>query len=194
MEQRSFRASGELAAAAIFFAFAFVLAVIGAVRFIGQHRKHASVAARPLPASAVLRSCARIASELQSEVAGSGWTPELIGRALAMMRVSGAVAAGRPVAQALVEPGVSVREGQVAMRLGLLRPRHAMISASTTAADLNGTPSRTFGRRAAAVAPALEDIHDALRIFSEARYRPDARFDTAALDEAFERAPQNVSA
>jgi hypothetical protein len=187
MEARSFRARGELAGAAIFFAFAGVLTMLGAVRFVGQYRTRTPVAARLLPAGAVLRGCLRTAAQLQSEAAGSGWTPDHIGRALAMMRVAGAVAAGRPVAQTLVDPGVPVREGQVALRLGLLRRKHAMISASTTASDLNGAPGRSHGRRAAAVGPALEDIRDSLRIFSEARYRPDARVDGATLDEAFGR-------
>jgi hypothetical protein len=188
MEARTFRASSELAAAAIFFAFAFVLAVLGAVRFVGKYRTRTPVEARPLAAGTVLRGCVRMAGELHTEVSGSGWTPELIGRALAILRVAGAVAVGRPVAQALVDTGVREREGQVAVRLGLLRSRRAMISASTTAANLAGTPAKGRSRQAAAVGPALEDIQDSIRVFSAVRYRPDARFDTTALDEALERA------
>jgi hypothetical protein len=130
---------------------------------------------------------------LKSDVAGAGWTPELIGRALTIFRIAGAVALGRPVAQTSVEPDVPEREGQLLLRQGLLRPQRALISASTTttaiAAHLADGNGRIRNGRAMAV---LEQIGGSLRVFGVARYGRNGHLDAGDLDIALDQGTRAI--
>ena len=193
IEARLFRANVELVAAGMFFAFAVVLAGLGVVRSVGRYRTHAPAAARPLTAGAVLRGCLQGTSRLKSEVAGAGWTPALAGRALAMMRIAGAVALGRPVAQALVDQDAPVQDGQLAVRKGLFRAKRTLVSAPTTAAAIAGQIANGDGRPAAPFHGAiLEDILGSLRAFDAERYSRNGHADAATLDDALDRGADAV--
>lgn len=193
VEARLFRSNVELAAAGILFAFATVLAGFAAVRTMGRYRTRVPAAARPLPVGAILRGCVRGAGRLKSGVASQGWTPELTGRASTMCRIGGAVALGRPVAQELVDMRVPGREGQLALRKGILRPKRALISAPTTAAALARELANGNGRQSDARTHAmLEEILDSLRVFDTARYSRNGQLDAAALDTALEQGTRAI--
>jgi hypothetical protein len=135
----------------------------------------------------VLRGCVRETGRLRTEVTREGWTPELTGRALAMCRIAGAVALEGPVAQTLVNVNVPEREGQLALRRGILRPKRALISAPTTAAAIAVRLASGNGSRPDARAQAvLEEIQGALRVFGAARYGRNGHLDGRALDTALE--------
>lgn len=162
LERRRFRANVELVAAATCFAFALVLAGLGAARVFERHRKRAPPKTRTLPAGAVLRGCLREIGRLKSDVTRTGWNPDLAGRALTVFRIAGAVALARPVAQSLVDLDMKGREGQLAIRKGVFRARRALLSAPTTAdaiarelTDGNGAPSRSALWRAKLGAPEM---------------------------------------
>ncbi len=70
---------------------------------------------------------------VRAEAVRDGWTPSLAARALAPFRVAGAIALQQPVAQTLVAGDTPTREGQLALRHGMLRRRYALVSASITA-------------------------------------------------------------
>ena len=191
IEARRFRATGELIAAGVFFAFAVVLVGFAIARMVGRYREHAPVVVRPLPARAVLAACLRAIGRLRSDVAREGWTRDLVGRALAALRVAGAVALGRPVAQTLVDMNVQGREGQVVLRKGIFRLKRALISAPTTEdaiarllASGNGLDPRARAM--------LEELRDSLRTFSIASYSRNDRLDTTALDAALENGTRAI--
>ena len=189
IEARRFRSTGELVAAAICFGFAVVLVGLALVRVVGRYRVRTPAAARPLPAGFVLGGCVRAADGLKADVMRDGWTPELIGRALTVFRIASAVALGRPVAQSTVNLHVAGREGVLALRKGILRPKHVMVSTSTTP----GTIARAMGTADGnGAAPSqrtqlmLADFEESLRVLGVARYGRNGEPDTTALDAALE--------
>lgn len=187
IQERRARSTGVLVAAAIFFAFAAVFIVVAAVRFVGRYRVRTPGAARRLPMGAVLTGCLSAVRRLKSEVARDGWTPELAGRALALLRIAGAVALGAPVTQTLVNTKVSEREGQLAVPKGMLRRKRVLISTPTTADALASALRKSNGAlptpRTKAI---LTDLQDSLRLFTAARYGRNGNLDTTALDTALD--------
>lgn len=188
IEARRFRATAAFVASTIFFGFAVVLAGLAVVRIAGRYRGRVSAADRPMLVGGLLRGCLGAADRLKSDVALEGWTHELAQRALALLRIAGAVAMGRPVAQTVVNPDTPEREGQLALRKGRLRPRRALISAPTTsaaiAAQLANGSGRGFG---APTVAALEEIQDSLRVFNAARYGRSGQLERDELDTALDR-------
>ena len=187
IEARRLRSTGELVAAAIAFGFAGVLVALALVRLVGRYRVRAPAAVRALPLGAVLRACLRATSRLHDDVAREGWTPQLVGRALTIFRIAAAVALGRPVAQEIVGRHAAPREGQLALRRGIFRPKFAMASTSTTPGTIARTLNHPNGTgpspRTQAV---LADLGESLVAFRAARYGRAGRLDSTALDAALE--------
>lgn len=193
IEAQRFRATGELVAAVVFFGFSVVLLGLAGVRVAGRFRTRVPAAARPLPSSTVLRGCLHGLDRLKSDVSHNGWTPELAGRALTVLRIAGAVALDRPVAQPVVDRHVPGREGQLPLRKGIWRPKRALVSASVTAevidSQLAGSNGKGLGPRRQAI---LEEIRNSLRVFGTARYSPNSHLDRAALDTALDKGASAV--
>ena len=183
IQKRRARSTGELVAAAVFFAFAPVFIVLAAMRFLARYRLRTADAARRLPMGAVLAGCVSAVRRLQSEVARDGWTPELTGRALTLLRIAGAVALGAPVTQTIVDTNVSGREGQLVVPKGLLRRKRVLISTPTTADAIASALRKGHGAapnpRSQAI---LTDLQDSLRLFTAARYGRSGHLDATALD------------
>ena len=185
IEARRFRSTEEIAAAVISFGFAAVLVGLALVRVIGRYRKSVPAAERPLPARTILSGCVRSLARLRNEVARSGWTPELAGRALTAFRIAGAVALGRPVAQTLVDKTSPERQGQIGSAEGHLPRKRALVSAPTTVNLIDRhLTSGNGSRRRRAPSLALAEIREALRVFNTARYGRTHEADRAALDSA----------
>jgi hypothetical protein len=181
IEARRFRSTGELVAAAICFGFAVVLVGLALVRVLGRYRVRTPAAVRPLPLGFVLGGCVRAADRLKADVMRDGWTPELVGRALTVFRIASAVALGRPVAQSIVNMNAAGHEGVLALRKGIFRGKHVMVSTSTTPGTI---------ARAAAPSPRMQlmlaDFTESLRVLGIARYGRNGQLDTTALDAALE--------
>jgi hypothetical protein len=192
IESRSWRATQEFAAAAIFFAWAAVLVGLAAFRAVSRAREGQSVAARLLPVHALLRACEREVQRVKSETAG-GWTPGLIERGLAVFRIAGAVALGRPVAQTLVEGRGRSQEGELVLRKGRWRPQHVRISASTTAATIAGRLANDGGEIEPRLRDALEDLAAPLHVFGTAHYSRSGHLDAEAFDSALDRGMRGLS-
>lgn len=186
IESRRFRASAGLIAAGVFYAFALVLAGLALVTGTARFRTRTTGVAKPVAAPSMLGGSLKALEGIRSEAAG-GWTPELARRATAALRVGGAVALGKPVAQQFVNGTATGREGQIPVRTGLIRPRRALLSASTTAAaiaaQLNGHASNGH-----APGPkkrlALERLADSLRAFNAVGYGRAGNADSVALNAA----------
>ena len=186
IENRRVRSTGEFVAAAIAFGFAVVLLGLALVRVVSRYRVRTPASERLLGLGAVLRGCLREARRVKSDAEG-GWTTELASRALTVLRIGGAIALGRPVAQSIVDSHVAAQEGQLALRKGLLKPRRSLVSNATTpgtiARAMGATNGRPMNARTEAI---LKDLEESLAVLSAARYGRDGRLDRSALDGALE--------
>jgi hypothetical protein len=187
IEARRARATRATVAAAILFAFAAVLAGVAGTRLVGRYRTRAPAATRPIPARAVVRGCVEAMSQARSAAAGGGWTPVLVGRALAALRVAGAIALERPVAQVHMDAGAAEREGQLQIRSGLFGRRRALVSTPVTPATIAKVLAAGGAAPPRAQAQAvLARVQDALRLFGAARYGRNGEVDAALLDTALD--------
>jgi hypothetical protein len=186
IEARRVRSTGEFVAALIAFGFAVVLLGLALVRVVGRYRVRTPAAERLLGVSAVLSGCLREAGRVQADAAG-GWTPELASRALTVLRIGGAVALDRPVAQSIVGAGVAPREGQIALRKGLLGRRRSLVSTATTPVAIARSLASTNGHAPNARTEAiLKELEESLTVLSRARYGREGKLEGPALDAALE--------
>lgn len=187
VETRRFRATASFIGAIIAFAAAAVLAVLVLARVAGRFRRRDAKAVRPVPTPLLLRGCLRELNGLRAEAARAGWTPELRARALAALRVAGALAIGKPVAQQYVSGDARERAGQLAVRTGLVRRKRAFLSAATTPAAIAGRLQQGTVRGAQSRVN-LEQIAEALQVFAAASYGRAATADASALNGALDNA------
>jgi hypothetical protein len=186
IEARRVRSTGEFVAALIAFGFAVVLVGLALVRVVGRYRVRKPAAERPLGVTAVLTGCLREAGRVQADAAG-GWTPELASRALTVLRIGGAVALDRPVSQSIVGGAAVPREGQIALRKGLLGRRRSLVSTATTPGSIARSLASTNGHAPNARTEAiLKEFEESLAVISRARYGRDGQLNGSALDAAFE--------
>ena len=186
IEAHRVRATGEFVVALIAFGFAIVLLGLALVRVVGRYRVRTPAAERPLGVSAVLSGCLREAGRVQADATG-GWTPELASRALTVLRIGGAVALGRPVAQSIVRAGVTPRAGQISLRKGLLGRRRSLVSTATTPGAITRSLASTNGHAPNARTEAmLKEFEESLGVLSRARYGRHGNLDGSTLDAAFE--------
>jgi hypothetical protein len=191
VESRRFRATTAVVISGIAFAFAAVLAALALARVVGRYRVRDPHAVRPLPAPPLLRGCLRSLADVRAEAARGGWTPQLTAQALAALRIAAALALGRSVAQEFVEGDAPGRQGQLAVRTGLFRRRRAIVSSATTASAL--TTRLGDGRvRGAQTRVNLEQLSDALQLFSAATYGRAADADTSSLNNALDHAIEAI--
>jgi hypothetical protein len=186
IEARRVRSTGEFVAAAIAFGFAIVLLGLAAVRVVGRYRVRTPASERLLGLSAVLAGCLREAGRVKADAAG-GWTPELTARGLTVLRIGGAVALDRPVAQLLARARGAGHEGQLPLRKGIFRPRWSLVSTATTPAEIARSVATANGHAPdARTETMLKEFEESLAVLSRARYGRDGRLDGSALDSAFD--------
>jgi hypothetical protein len=183
IETRRFRATAELIAAGIFFGFAVLLLGFAVARIANRYRQQTPVAARQISPRAVLAGCLRTLGRLKSNVAHTGWTPELAARALAVVRIAAAVALGRPLAQTVVDRNVPRQDGQIVLRKGMLR--RALISAPTTG-DSFAIQLATGNRPGPRARAVIEQLQESLQTFSAACYGRADHLDATALDSSLD--------
>ena len=184
IEAARFRATVARVASWIALAFALVFAALALVRASRPFRVKAPGAVKQVGPFAGLGACAAALRDVRAEVSSAGgWSADLARRALPALRLAGAWALGRPVAQQKVRRGVTVREGQILVRRGWIRPERTMLSASTTPSQVAAAADREdLGSR---TRTALGELRPALETFSNAAYgRGDAPIDRADLDSA----------
>ena len=191
IESRRFRASAATIAGWICFAFAGVLALFALSRIVGLFRVRDAQTVKPLPAASLLRASLRTLTQVKEDALRAGWSPDLSRRAVAALRVAGATAVGKRVAQDVVAAGVAQRDGQLSVSRGWPKRTRVLLSAATTpttiAYELNN------GLRADARARAsAESIAQGLTVLGAAGYGRTSAEDAAALDTALEESTQAV--
>jgi hypothetical protein len=188
IEVRRFRANGEMVVAALAAGFALLFFGLAVARTLGRFRRRQPVATRLLAPSTALAGCVRAIGQVQRD-ARDGWNADLVSRALAALRVAAAVVSGRAVAQEAVEAGTPPREGQVALRTGIVRRRSLLVSG---AARSDGASGRWEATRAKARHPLAGVMDDAIRTFTHARYGRMGQIDGPALDATLGEADKAI--
>jgi hypothetical protein len=187
VESRRFRSTAAMVGAGIAFAFAAVLAALALARAAGRFRARDPKAVRLLPAPSLLRACLASLADVRAEAARGGWTPQLAGRALAALRIAAALALGRSVSQTVVDADAPERQGQLAVRTGVFRPKRTLLSAATTSSAI-ATRLGDARTRGAEARVNLEQIADALQVFTAATYGRPAEADASSLNGALDAA------
>ncbi len=186
VESRRSRATAAVVFASIAFAVAAVLAGLALVTLAGRFRVRGAKAVRPLSPAAVLRGSLGALRSARSAAARDGWTPAQMTRAVAALRIAGAHALGKQVAQVHVSNGKAAeRVGQLEVRAGIIRRRRVLLSAATTPAALLAAIENGSG---AASRDTLQPIMDALQQFSVAVYGRAGEADTVGLSNAVDAA------
>ena len=189
VESRRQRATAAVVGASIAFAIAAVLTGLALVALAGRFRVRDARAVRPLSPAAVLRASLGALRSARSAAARDGWTAPTMARAVAALRIAGALALGRPVAQVHAANGRAERVGQLEVRTGIFRRRRVLLSAATTPAALLAAIEKGS---AAASRETLQPIMDALQQFSTAVYGRAGDADAVALSNAVDAAASAV--
>ena len=183
IEARRFRATMEMVASAIVFGFAAVLLLIAGIRVTERFQKRGPAVEPTVPVRTLLGGCLHEVDRVRAEAAREGWTPGLAGRALAPFRVAGAIALSQPVTQTLVAGDAPAREGQIALRHGMLRRRRALVSAPVTAEDIDRLRTAGNGNLPPGVdQDGLDRIREALAGLTAVRYGRNGSVDVQDLD------------
>ncbi len=182
-QARVFRANALTLLATFFGVIAVGVVALGVVRVARRRQDDAATPvdgrlSRPRVVQRALDELTRV----QQTTAEHGWNMDSVDHALPALRVAGSVAVSGPVAQTTVDAGTPVRDGQLQLRQGLLRPRIAMISSGLTETAL----TRQFqhmrtGPAGDADTDLARDIGRAITLFTSARYSQNGSLPTAAL-------------
>src|SRR6187431_193956 len=115
IENRESRANLLQTVAGILFGLAGVVALVMLISMLRRKTPKSAVEIAHLGPRPILGAVAKELDEVQRASRG-GWTPELVGRALAALRVAGAYATNRPVGQRPAKPGETPQEGVIVVR------------------------------------------------------------------------------
>lgn len=191
VETRRFRARTASMVAMILFAAAAALVLIGVGRLVGRSRRRRTGAVRSTPPALVLSGVVRGLAAVRGDVARDGWTPAIARRASSLLRVAGAVALGRPIAQAPASAGAPARDGQVIVTRGFLRRRRIAVSGAATPLAIDKALSNGH-RSPASVRQALGQIGGALQALGSAGYGRSTELDLLTLNTALEQGTDAV--
>jgi hypothetical protein len=191
VESRRFRASVATIAAWIAFAFAGVLTLFALSHIVGLFRVSGAQAVKPLPAPSLLHASLRVLSQVKDDAARAGWTSELSRRAVAALRIAGATAVGKQVAQNVVTRNAPERDGQVVVSTRWPKRKRVLLSAATTAMTITRELDNGLGADARTRSSA-ESIAQAIGVLSAAGYGRTSPSDNAALDAALDDSTEAV--
>lgn len=141
IENRRFRGNVAFVLAALLFsvgAGCVAVAVSGAVR---RYRAPSEERLRPLSDADVLGGAIDQLERVREAVLREGWSVDVLGDALAAVRLGLAIALGRQPPQVILDSGAHSEEGAVVVRSGRVRPRRVMVSASVTSRALGPVAS-----------------------------------------------------
>lgn len=166
IENRESRANLMQTIASVLFGLAAVIAIVMLIGMLRRKAPKTAATAAHLGPRTILGAVAKELDEVQRASRG-GWTQELVGRALAALRVAGAYATRRAIGQQPAKPGETPRDGVLVVR-SFGRGEVYVSGAATT--------------ETAALANA-SGLADALKTLTLARYGRVEKFDSMA-DEA----------
>jgi hypothetical protein len=192
VDSRGARARLLITIGIVLFAVAGLMALLALVRLFTRLRKPSTAETRLVSDGTILRGASRELAAIQREREGTGWTPELAGRALTPLRVAAAYALDRPVAQlpftgSPASNNGRSHEGSMIVRTAWPKRKQVSVSGAVTARSISHEQARGLGsaRRHAL----LDSLDRALAQFTAAQYGQNGangagRLDDATLDEA----------
>jgi hypothetical protein len=186
IEDRLFRANALTTLGGVLFGLSAIFAIVALARTVARYRAKRPTAVGMVSDADILRGVraelARIGRARQS-----GWTPELAGRLLTMLRVLAAFALSRPAGHDTAVAGHEGQDGYLEMRGGWTRGKRVSVFGYVTPLDVKRemssmsiTPTASPERFAL-----LEDLHGALVRLTAGQYGQQPWQD-AGLDEALD--------
>ena len=155
---------------------------LGAVRVARERRGGVARVHRRLPLPLIVHRALGELTRAQQSTAEHGWSMESASRALAALRVGGAVAVSGSVALTTVDAGTRPRDGQLRLRHGLLFTKTALVSSSLTETALTQRLEQMQTGEAENPDTALAgDLGRAIAVFASARYSRDGALPTDEL-------------
>ncbi len=179
----SFRGDTLVNAGRVLLGLGALLGIFGVARLFAEGRGTEPATGRLLPDVAILRGAGRELSSVRRERESEGWTPALIGRALAALRIVGGYAVAQPASQLAANGHTDGNEGTLMLSRGWLKGERVLVSGSVTPQ----TVGRELGRASTnghAAAVRLEELQSTLATFTRARYGGNDSVGEAALDES----------
>lgn len=178
VEASEVRANVLVTAGTVLSALGAVLGLVAVAAGLSS-RRGPSAPLEPVSDVAVLRAASRQLTSVDRARQTDGWTPDLVGRALAALRIIAAYAADGQASQRVSAEDDTNPDGAVVFHRGALGSARVMASGSATARTLvqvttKGVPIHDAVR---------DDLRDALTAFTQARYGHDQRIDEPTLDE-----------
>lgn len=167
IEDRDARANLLQTISSVLFGLAGVIVLMMLIGMMRRKTKTTTQSTTLLAPRTVLAAAARELADVQQASRG-GWTPELAGRGLAALRISGSYAIGRSAGQRPVKAGEATREGELVVNGPLGRGR-VFASGSVTTESASG-PNAPHG------------LADALKTLTSARYGRNEKLDSNADD------------
>jgi hypothetical protein len=171
IENRESRANLLQTVAAILFGLAGVVAIVVLISMLRRKAPKSAAATAHLGPRTILSAVSKELDEVQRASRG-GWTPELVGRALAALRIAGAYASNRAVGQRSAQASETPLEGVVVVRAFGRGDVYVSGAATTESSGL---------------AAASAGLADALKTLTVSRYGRVEKFDSMA-DEAVQTA------
>lgn len=184
VESLRFRSSMFQIVAVALGATAAVMAILALVPLARGTRKPGAVASDRLPDRAVASRASQELAEVQALATADGWTDTAVARALAAIRVVGALAIRRPLSEKVLKANAPVPEGRLAVTHGRVKTMRASVSSPVTAADVALTGSRLADSVPLAHRHQLEGLQSALAEMTAALYQQAPVRDAATLNEA----------
>jgi len=166
------------------FGLAIAVLVRATARTVGQRRRRDRPAIRPLPAARVLARADTVLADVSRSRRDGGWSPDLVTRALAALRLVAAYDTSGRIAETRVGRGHRPAEGQLLVGTPLVPGRTTVVSGSATAAAIERERQQSSGVNGSRQGR-LADLQAALSALESAAYgrRPVQDGD---LDEALE--------
>jgi hypothetical protein len=161
IESRAFRANAMRVAAMVVFALGGLVLLAGLLRAARSPRTGAE-ARRALDEAAISRGAGQALLDVRRQQRQGGWTPELLSRALATLRIVASLATGRAVAQRTLPRGAMPVEGEITLN-GRFSRASVAISGSATAPSMAQAPS-------GADSSLLNEVAAAIARLDRARY------------------------
>jgi hypothetical protein len=184
IDQRAFRSNLFTVVGGVLFALAGLLALLALVRVASRFRKPAEAQAQLIGDATILRGVGREFAAVRREREGGGWTPELVTRALAALRVAATYAAGGSVGHMPAAAEGTIEDGRLILRAGWPNGKRIAVSGAMTQTAIARELGRASSNGGAARAQRMESLGQALATMTAVQYGRDAKMDDAALDEA----------
>ena len=183
VDSTAFRSDTLVTAGIALLALGALVGVFGIVRLFSERRGAEPTTRRLLPDVAILRGAGRELSAVRREREAEGWTPALVGRALAALRIVAGYAVAQPATQLIANGHLEGSDGVLLLGRGLWKAERVQVSGSATPQTLAReiTRASTNGRTNTA---RLEELQGLLASFTRARYSGKSSDGDGALDES----------